>query len=255
MLSRCRPSSPANRSRRVISSLRVEADVEAGRGFGARDRPRRCSPDPDRPLRGSGLLRTALVAPELAAQGRLAQEPCFERRRISRRTGGAARRGRNWSAPDAPSSIWSISATAGRRRSSASAWRCRPPAPGSRSRVASRDSNRSPSRSARKRRTPKPAIEEIRGPEREREGERRFGGALVAEPPVGCCAPSTSASALRISACTAAGEAVRRGERFEHKRPLLVAERNQRHREALVFGQRDLPARPCAPRPRFVHAS
>ena len=91
-------------------------------------------------------------------------------------------------------------------------------------------------------------VDEIGGAEGERKGERGFGGALVAEPP--------AASRALDERVGVAHQRLQRGgrrraprQRFEDEHPLLIAERDQRDRQPLVLGQRDLLGRLRARRP------
>ena len=86
------------------------------------------------------------------------------------------------------------------------------------------------------------AMQEIGDAERQRKGEPGLGGALVAEPAVGARAfhHRVGVAHQRLHD---GGRGGPRGERLQHQRPLLVAERHQRHGEALVLGEAD-PARP-----------
>ena len=80
------------------------------------------------------------------------------------------------------------------------------------------------------------AIEEIGGGERERKGERRFGAALVAEPSAAsrAFAESLGVSQQRLHGHRRGGPL---GHDLERQHPLLVSQRHQADRQALMIGQ------------------
>jgi hypothetical protein len=88
----------------------------------------------------------------------------------------------------------------------------------------------------------KAPVKEIGGPEREREREGRFGGALVAKP-----SAAPRAFGKRLGVAHKRLDDSRRGraapEGFEHQHALLVSQRDQRHRDALALGEIDLRSR------------
>ena len=90
---------------------------------------------------------------------------------------------------------------------------------------------------------PEPAVEKIGGAERQRKGEPRLGGALVAEPAVGARAfdhrVGVAQQLLHHGGRSRAG-----GERLHHDRALLIAERDQRHPDAIVLREPDPADRP-----------
>ena len=89
---------------------------------------------------------------------------------------------------------------------------------------------------------PEAAVEEIGDPEREREGERRIGGALVAEPPA---APRALDQRLGVAhqRLERGGRSGAARQRLEDQHPFLVAERDQRDRQPRALGQLAVPVR------------
>ena len=97
-------------------------------------------------------------------------------------------------------------------------------------------------------------IDEIGGPERQREGERAFRGAFVAEPPAAPCAldQRVGVAHQRLQGGGRSGPA---RQRLEDEHPLLVSERDQRDRQPLVLGELDLLRRVAGAgglRPRLI---
>ena len=252
MLSRCLSSSPANRSRRVISARGSSPMSKRGRalrGAGVRDAGHQVAIDL---RRDQALVVERLVAADLPAQRRLPQEPGLER-------GGVVRILAVKRVHAGLDAVEPVGQNLVDHRLEPVA-EDRPRAFG---RVAGQFLDHQPHRQQPFEPLAEPLGEEPRIPRRrcrkyaKRNDKGKASPASAARlypSRPSARAPSTIASALRISACTTAGEAVRRGERLQHQRPLLVAEGDQRNGDALVVGQGDSPtARRSAA--AFIHAS
>ena len=81
-------------------------------------------------------------------------------------------------------------------------------------------------------------IDEISGLKRERERERGFGGALVAEPPAASCALDQRVGVAHQRLQGGGGSGAPR-QRIEDEHPLLVSQRDQRDSHPIVFSQSD----------------
>ena len=216
----------------------VEADVEARRRLGALralDAVREVAVD----LRGDQApFVQGLVAPELAAQRRLAQESRFERGRIVLvlAAEGVERRLRPLEArlehrvdeladAFAEDRARALGAVAGKLLDEQARHQQRLET------VAEPVGEKAADAEA--------AIDEIGGAERQGEGERGLRGALVAEPPA---APRALDQRVGV-----AHQHLQRGgrrrparQRLEDEHALLVAERDERDRQPLVLGEPDL---------------